>query len=62
MYDPMRAYSAEERLDMHGKTIPATMEHEMLLPHEVVASLYASGLMHLLTGDADESCLMNDVS
>ena len=46
---------------MHGRAIPDTLQHELLLPHEVVGRLYASGLIHLLAGDADESCLWNDV-
>ena len=41
---------------MHGRAIPDTLQHEMLF-----GRLYASGLIHLLAGDADESCLWNDV-
>ena len=36
--------------DAHGEKIEKEAPHDMLLPHEILASLYKSGRMQLLVG------------
>ena len=43
-------WGPEEYEDAHGNLVKKEGPHDMLLPHDILASLYKSGSMHMLIG------------